>query len=420
VVSSSGVTETYRYDERGQRIRKQVVASGTGGTGSETVTYVPFSFYEETVGAGGSVVTRHYGLNGDQVAVRVGSAGAGYGESALTYLYRDQVGSTILASDPSSNVVATRGYYAFGAPRRSTGLLPTDRRFTGQVEDATGLLYYNSRYYDPQLGQFLSPDSLVPDPTNPLDYHRYLYARGNPLKYNDPTGHDPLDAAWEQEFMSRHGRAPTAEDITIRLYSIAFQDSWNWSNFYNEDGSYINGSVQKVLGPPARHTWDDIPGALTNLAGWYQENENVEFIRDVGVLFGGLFNRAEAPGTWQAVTGEGAASYPARQWVYVRPGNVHPHFLGSDLDSNIHHWAWGIVLGSSQYGFLGKFINQTREERQVWAEVNRGPDSLRNYHADVAMGSAGVYLGQKWSQTSMGKIMHDLSIDFEQAFLTSR
>ena len=69
-------------------------------------------------------------------------------------------GSTILATDALTNVVSSRGYYAFGATRRSSGLTPTDRRFTGQVEDGTSLYYYNSRYYDPQLGQFLSPDTL--------------------------------------------------------------------------------------------------------------------------------------------------------------------------------------------------------------------------------------------------------------------
>jgi len=30
---------------------------------------------------------------------------------------------------------------------------------------------------------------LVPDPSNLFDYHRYAYARLNPMKYTDPTGH---------------------------------------------------------------------------------------------------------------------------------------------------------------------------------------------------------------------------------------
>jgi len=37
--------------------------------------------------------------------------------------------------------------------------------------------------------QFQQPDTLVPDPYNPLDWNRYGYARYNPIKYTDPTGH---------------------------------------------------------------------------------------------------------------------------------------------------------------------------------------------------------------------------------------
>ena len=68
-----------------------------------------------------------------------------------------------------------------------------ERDFTGQKHDATGLLYYNARYYDPQIKQFISPDTIVPDPAMLIDYNRYLYAQGNPVKYNDPTGHYSID-----------------------------------------------------------------------------------------------------------------------------------------------------------------------------------------------------------------------------------
>jgi hypothetical protein len=36
------------------------------------------------------------------------------------------------------------------------------------------------------------PDTIVPDPANPQDWNRYSYARNNPLKYTDPTGHRPI------------------------------------------------------------------------------------------------------------------------------------------------------------------------------------------------------------------------------------
>jgi hypothetical protein len=46
-----------------------------------------------------------------------------------------------------------------------------------------------ARYYDPTRGTFLSPDTLVPDAGVLFDYNRFMYTRGNPLKYTDPTGH---------------------------------------------------------------------------------------------------------------------------------------------------------------------------------------------------------------------------------------
>ena len=38
----------------------------------------------------------------------------------------------------------------------------TPRNYTGQYLDQTGLLFYNARYYDPVIGRFISPDTIVP------------------------------------------------------------------------------------------------------------------------------------------------------------------------------------------------------------------------------------------------------------------
>jgi len=37
--------------------------------------------------------------------------------------------------------------------------------------------------------QFNQPDTVIQDPYNPLDFNRYSYARWNPVKNSDPTGH---------------------------------------------------------------------------------------------------------------------------------------------------------------------------------------------------------------------------------------
>ncbi len=64
-------------------------------------------------------------------------------------------------------------------------------KFTGQEEDAeTGLMYYGARYYDPYIGSFITPDSLIPEPEFSQSFNRYMYTYGNPVRYNDPTGHE--------------------------------------------------------------------------------------------------------------------------------------------------------------------------------------------------------------------------------------
>lgn len=70
--------------------------------------------------------------------------------------------------------------------------MPTDKQFTGQTLDDTGLYYYNARYYDPTIGRFISADSIVPDPTNPQELNRYAYCLNNPLKNIDPSGHNTV------------------------------------------------------------------------------------------------------------------------------------------------------------------------------------------------------------------------------------
>ncbi len=54
-----------------------------------------------------------------------------------------------------------------------------------------GLLYYVARFYDPALGRFSQADTLVPGAGNPLAFDRYAYTFGNPLRYVDPSGHNP-------------------------------------------------------------------------------------------------------------------------------------------------------------------------------------------------------------------------------------
>ncbi len=63
--------------------------------------------------------------------------------------------------------------------------LLTDQEFDAE----NGLYNYDARMYDPIIGRFITPDSIVPDQYNPQSLNRYSYCLNNPLIYTDPTGH---------------------------------------------------------------------------------------------------------------------------------------------------------------------------------------------------------------------------------------
>jgi RHS repeat-associated protein len=94
----------------------------------------------------------------------------------------------VLSTDSAGSQVSNLEYNAYGSSRSDSGTLGTDRGYTEQRLDNSGLYFYNARYYDPWLGRFISPDITVPDPANPQGYNKYTYVLNNPLKYVDPTG----------------------------------------------------------------------------------------------------------------------------------------------------------------------------------------------------------------------------------------
>ncbi|MFN8445964.1 MAG: RHS repeat-associated core domain-containing protein [Caldilineaceae bacterium] len=121
-------------------------------------------------------MVKYYAFNGQRVAMKVGST--------LSYLHGDHLGSTVLETNNSGDVATDEKYFAFGK-QRDSGKVGTDNRFTGhpsatlrnRKEDGSGLMYYSARFFDPQTGMFVSPDTLVPDAGLVIDYNRFAYAR---------------------------------------------------------------------------------------------------------------------------------------------------------------------------------------------------------------------------------------------------
>jgi RHS repeat-associated protein len=84
------------------------------------------------------------------------------------------------------------------SPGSEPSLFIAGRGFTGHEHlPWFNLINMNGRIYDPLVGQFLSPDNYVQDPTFTQNYNRYTYCLNNPLKYFDPSGYVKLKT-WDE------------------------------------------------------------------------------------------------------------------------------------------------------------------------------------------------------------------------------
>lgn len=165
----AGSTSTFVYDYQGARVKK---ISGA----SETI-YVGKHF-QITDG----VPTKHIFAGGMRIATK--------DASSIYYYHADHLGSLRVATDGDGAQVQTVNYYPFGEIRDNSGSVDLPYKFTGQEYDPeTGLYYYGARFYDPALGRFITPDSIVQAPEDPQSLNRYAYCRNNPLAFVDPDGH---------------------------------------------------------------------------------------------------------------------------------------------------------------------------------------------------------------------------------------
>jgi len=124
-------------------------------------------------------VTKYYLFNGQRVAMRRGTGTTI--ASPVTYLHSDPLSSVSAITSSSGAVLAETRYDPFGTVRWTSGATVTDFGYTGQRADGMGLMDYGARFYDPYITQFTQPDSIIPDPYNPLDWNRYAYVRSNSL-----------------------------------------------------------------------------------------------------------------------------------------------------------------------------------------------------------------------------------------------
>jgi RHS repeat-associated protein len=174
---SGPTTASFGYDHAGRRIRKT-----ENGTASH-YRYLGDALWSEAATAGGapSAVSVQGGGTDRPLARLTGATNLPAATAA--YYHQDGVGSLLALSNAAGTATASQRFDAFGIRLAGTGTIPTFG-YTGREPDASGLMYYRARYYDPGLGRFTQRDPIG----LAGGINRYAYVGNNPVNFTDPEG----------------------------------------------------------------------------------------------------------------------------------------------------------------------------------------------------------------------------------------
>src|SRR5205814_10647279 len=107
--------------------------------------------------------------------------------STALYFATDHLGSTTALTNDKGHVVDETTYDAFG---NSAGSKETRYDYTGRERDPlTGLMFYRARWYDPQIGRFISEDPIG----LAGGINQFCYVGNSPQNAKDPSGLYEID-----------------------------------------------------------------------------------------------------------------------------------------------------------------------------------------------------------------------------------
>jgi RHS repeat-associated protein len=171
----NGEAVTYGYDALGRRANASLDPAGSTPSQSTTFLYDGANVVLDRNSDSSSV---EY-LNGPGIDNKLRQKSASTGS---LHFMSDHLGSTIALTSETGGLVERQQYEPFG--QTSSSQL-TRYGFTGRERDnATGLMYYRARWYDPQIGRFMSEDPIGLE--GGLNF--YAYVQDNPVNLVDPFG----------------------------------------------------------------------------------------------------------------------------------------------------------------------------------------------------------------------------------------
>lgn len=199
----------------------------------------------------------------------------------VRYFHQDGLGSVVAMTGQYGQMVTKYKYDAFGKRTYQGGRTEGNPYgFAGRRYDPETSLYYNrARYYDPEVGRFLSQDPLMfIDGPN-----LYAYCNNDPVNYIDPWGTWGLWESFKNKVKSGYNSA--ASKVASATKAVRSAGSWVADKAVSAGHAIKDGAVKVA------RTAKEVGAGTLLLAGVGPEEEvnafRDAFAKELGDTFGG-------------------------------------------------------------------------------------------------------------------------------------
>ena len=138
----------------------------------------------------------------------------------------------------------------------------------------TGFYYLNARYYDSEVGRFISADEYVSTGQGVLGNNMFLYCGNNPIVRRDATGN-----AWETVFDGVSLATSGAEVVADP------RNAWNWAGLVGDALDLIpvlTGVGETVRGIKTAKKVDNIVDISNNLKKGWKVGDDINNLTKAG------------------------------------------------------------------------------------------------------------------------------------------
>ena len=184
LIEAGALKADYIYNDAGQRTRKTIYQSDGITIDSITIYHYDQMGYLITETTEQGDLIKDYIWQEGMIPLAQFDSQSGF--ETITYLHTDHLMTNRLATDEFQNIVWTWQGEAFGnTPAQELAGIKVNLRFPGQYFDQETNLHYNwNRYYDPELGRYITSDPIGLSG----GINTFGYVDGNPLSYKDAYG----------------------------------------------------------------------------------------------------------------------------------------------------------------------------------------------------------------------------------------